>query len=85
MNFFKKWEQILRKSLFYGFIIGFYYSVLFVSKNEVIKDQNSVDNTRHILSRTNFDYVIEIIRTSLVISLLMLFITTLYLYFREKK
>lgn len=81
--FFQNNEKTLVKSLVYGLISGLFFSLLFVQRTKLVPKNGG--DTRVYDDSTIFEYVIEVLRTSILISIAILIITILYLYFKKKK
>lgn len=82
MTFFNKNEVTIIKSLLYGFVLGFYFSVLFLPKNKIIF--NKFDGSKSFINRTPFEYVVDILKISIITSILVLSVTLIFLYFRGR-
>ncbi|TFB22878.1 hypothetical protein E3U55_06465 [Filobacillus milosensis] len=67
MNFLQKSEKKLVKGLVYGFIIGIYSSVLFIYED----------------SGTLSSYFIDVLKNSIIISIITFAFTLLLLYLNE--
>lgn len=83
LNFFKRNEKTLVKSLFYGLIGGLFYSLLFVQRTKLLP--KGQDNFQAYDESTLFEYIVEILRTSITISIVILAVTILYLYYIQYK
>ncbi|RSL28925.1 hypothetical protein D7Z54_33925 [Salibacterium salarium] len=81
MNFFKMYEKSLVKSLVYGFVIGLFYSLLFVPTFDLIPN----GTTQIVQSNTPFEYTIKILQISVVIAICSLMINSLYQYYKFKR
>lgn len=81
MNLFRKNEKTLIKSLIYGLIGGFYFSILFISRIEEI-DMGEGWKTAHELSI--FEYVLKVSQVSITISIGTFIVVLLYLYIKKK-
>ncbi|MBP3951551.1 hypothetical protein [Bacillus suaedae] len=81
MNFFHENEKKLVKSLIYGLIAGVYYSILYVNRTKEIINGNT--HTFH--EATIFEYIIEILRTSVTISITTFIIVMVYLYVQQNQ
>ena len=81
MNFFQEKEKALIKSLIYGFIGGVYFSILFISRTKVIRN----GNYQTFYERTQYEHIIDILKTSVIISIIMFVITLFYLYFNQEE
>lgn len=82
MSFFKKNEHRIVKSGIYGFILGLFTGILFISKTEVIR---TAQNTKIFNNLTIFEYTIKLLRISILFSICLMIITIIYFYTRERK
>ncbi|BAC15299.1 hypothetical protein [Oceanobacillus iheyensis HTE831] len=83
LHFFRKNERSLVKALFYGLIVGFYFSFLFIKRDKLV--QRGEGNTRIYIESTLFEYILEVVRTSIVISIGVFVITLIGLGWMYRK
>ncbi|RDW14994.1 hypothetical protein [Oceanobacillus chungangensis] len=81
MNLFRKNEKTLVKSLIYGLIGGFYFSILFISRTEEI---DSGEGWRTFNELSIFEYILKVLQVSIIISIGTFIVVLLYPYFKKK-
>lgn len=81
MNLFRKNEKALVKSLIYGLIGGFYFSILVIPRIETIE---SGEGWRTFNELSIFEYVVKVLQVSIAISIGTLIVVLLYLFFKRK-
>lgn len=81
MNLFRKNEKALVKSLIYGLIGGFYFSILVIPRTETIE---SGEAWRTFNELSIFEYVVKVLQVSIAISIGTLIVVLLYLFLKRK-
>lgn len=80
MSFFKRNEKTLVKSLIYGFVGGLFYAILFIPVTKTIT--NGSVNT--FQKSTTLQYIIDVLQSSIIISLITLIVTFTFLLLKQK-
>lgn len=80
MNFIRTNEKAIVKSLFYGFIVGFFGSVLFLPKQRLVPSIYG----QKVYESSPAEHIINILKVSVTTSLVAIAITLIYLYIKNK-